>query len=698
MYRRATLSLLTVLACLTVRASAAEDLESLQEKAIKAAMERVAPSVVRIETSGGTEVIASGPMGGQVRKGVGPTSGVIVSADGYLISSAFNFANKPASIFVSVAGRKDGYIAKIVATDTTRMLTLLKIDATGLPVPEAAAKQDVRIGQMAIALGRSFDTLEHLPSVSVGIVSAVGRIWGKALQTDAKVSPANYGGPLIDLYGRVLGVLVPASPTGEDETAGVEWYDSGIGFAIPLEDVFAALPRLKQGRDLHRGRLGIAPESQDIYGHAPIIGTVLPSSTAAKAGLKPGDLIKEIDGRPVGNHAQVRHVLDAKYEGDSVSLKVQRGKEEIGLANLVLGSAAQPTALPFLGILPMRDDPEIGLEIRYVFPKGPAETAGLKAGDRILKLGGATGPLQPFSGRDHFMAMLGSVQPGMDVRLEVRRKEGNKTETLTVKIGEAPDTVPADLPRDATHKKALAARKAASPMLPIAPPMAPMPPMKEEPKKDPAKKPETGLLTRSNAAGDHQYFIYVPKNYDPNIAYALVVWLHPVGKNKKQDINDITETWDEYCSANHLILVGPKAENETGWVASEAEVVQEAVRSVLATYTIDRRRIVAHGMGVGGQMAFYLGFHARDLVRGVATTGAAFTTQVKERIVNEPLAFFLVAGGKDPLARSIAESKTKLEEHKFPVVHREIPNMGHQYLDLKTLEEMVRWIDSLDRI
>jgi S1-C subfamily serine protease/predicted esterase len=707
MYRRATLFLMTVAACLGLTAlparaadqPAGDDLDALQEKAIKAAVARVNPCVVRIETSGGTDLVGSGPRGPEVRKGAGPTSGVIVSPDGYLISSAFNFANKPASIFVSVPGQKDGFVAKVVATDTTRMLTLLKIDATSLPVPEAAPKKDVKVGQTALALGRTFDTYEHFPSVSVGIISATDRIWGKALQTDAKVSPANYGGPLVDLSGRVLGVLVPASPRGEDETAGVEWYDSGIGFAIPLEDINAALPRLKQGKDLHRGVLGITPKSPDIYGVPPTVGVVMPGSAADKAKIQPGDVLKEIDGRPVANQAQVLHVLGSKYDGDTATVKIQRGDKEIDLGKLVLGSAVQATALPFLGILPMRDDPELGVEIRYVYPKSPAEKAGLKVGDRIMKMGGAEGPLAPFSGRDQLVAMLGQAQPGLDVRLEVVRKEGKKTETVALKLGELPDAVPEELPKDASHKKALEPRKNVGPM-PGVPPMPPMPPEeKKDEKKDPKKKPETGLINRTNTAGDHHYFIYVPKDYDPNISYALLVWLHPVGKAKKQDVEDLTDTWEDYCKDNHLIIVGPQAENSNGpWQASEADFIQETVHDVLANYTIDKERIIAHGMGVGGQMAFYLGFHDRDVYRGVATTGAALDSHAKERVAGQPLSFFLVAGGKDPLAKAVADSKGKLAENKYPVIYREIPNMGHQYLDLKTLEELVRWIDSLDRI
>ena len=82
------------------------------------------------------------------------------------------------------------------------------------------------------------------PSVSAGILSATNRIWGKAIQTDAKISPANYGGALVDLAGRVQGVLVPLSPNHREDAAGVEWYDSGIGFAIPVDDVNRIVPQL----------------------------------------------------------------------------------------------------------------------------------------------------------------------------------------------------------------------------------------------------------------------------------------------------------------------------------------------------------------------------------------------------------------------------------------------------------------------
>jgi predicted esterase len=374
---------------------------------------------------------------------------------------------------------------------------------------------------------------------------------------------------------------------------------------------------------------------------------------------------------------------------------VKRGGKEMAFANLRLGSAVASAGRAILGILPLRDDPEPGLEVRYVYPKGPADAAGLKAGDRIMKVGTGTGPLQPFAGRDRLAAILSTAAPGTKVKIEVTRKEGKKTETLEVTLGEVPskgaaDEVPDRLPEESSKKKAL------EPIKPVGGP-GPMPPPPPPPAPK-GGKAETGLMNRKNASGSHNYWVYVPRDYDPNVSYALVVWLHPVGKTKEKDIDDYLDYWISYCRENHMIMCGPIAENETGWVPSESDVVTEVVRDVLGSYTIDRKRVVAHGMGVGGQMAFYLGFHNRELFRGVAATGAALTSTPKEKVPNQPLAFYLHAGAKDPLAKAVAESKAKLIEHKYPVVHRETEDAGHQYLDEKAVDELARWIDSLDRL
>ena len=698
MFFRAMKPLLAValLGLLTLPVAAQESLDELQEQAIKNAAKAVAPSVVQIETSGGADVISAGPRGGIIRKASGPTTGVVVGAEGYVMSSAFNFSNKPSSIVIRIPGHKEGYVAEVVATDKTRMLTLLKVKGAlekPLIVPAAAPKKDIQIGVTAIALGRTLDPgVDKAPSLSVGIVSALGRIWGKALQTDAKISPSNYGGPLLDIQGRILGILIPASPQAEDETAGLEWYDSGIGFAVPLEDINAVLPRLRTGKDLTRGLLGVTFQGNDQFGAAPTIAAISPDSAASKADLKAGDILTEIDGKPVNNQAQVKHALGAKYDGEKVSVKVLRGKETKSFDNLVMGGSLAAFGQAILGILPMRDDPELGVEVRYLYPKGPADTAGIKDGDRIMKIGAATGmgPLQPIGGRDHLGSLLSNVPPGTKVKVEVVRKDGKKTETLELTLGEVPakgevDEVIGKLPEEASKKKALEARKA----LPGVPP-TPAPAKKE--------KVELGLLTKKTAAGTHDYWVYVPRNYDANVAYSLVIWLHPVGKGKEKDITeDFLDNWISYCRENNIIMACPASANPTGWLAGESDVILEVARDVMTNYTVDKRRVVVHGMGVGGQMAYYMGFHHRDLIRGVAVTGAALTTNAKDKVANQPLAFFLHAGAKDPLAAPIADSKTKLIDLKYPVVYKVDPLAGNQYMEEKALDELVRWIDSLDR-
>ncbi len=681
------------------------------EKASKEAAARAAPFVVKIETSGGQELIGGPSVLGQragIRKGVGPTTGVVVDKDGYVISSSFNFANKPTDIFVTVPGRQR-LVAKVVAHDTTRMLTLLKVDAKDLPVPVAVPKKEVRVGQFVLALGRTLDPeIARLPSVSAGIVSATGRIWGKAIQTDAKVSPVNYGGPLVALDGRVLGVLVPASPRGDTEVAGLEWYDSGIGFAIPLEDIYAVLPKLKEGKELRRGLLGVtAQNATDEYTVPVVIGTVSPDSAASKAGIKPGDTIVAVDGQPVPNYSRLQHVLGPKYEGDTVSVKILRDGKEQALTGLTLSGAVTAFTRPFLGILPMRDDPEPGVEVRFVYPKSPAEAAGLKPGDRVMAVAPAAAPRQApiVGGRDVFASLVSRIPAGSEIKLQVKRKDGGKTETLTLKPGSPPDDLPESLPLPSSAGKALERAKGLpGPAPKKEPPKKDAPEekkegKKEEPKKDGEKKDEveTGLLKRANETTGREYWVYVPENYDKNVSHGVIVWFHAAGKGGK-DADDMVKIWKDFCEDHHFLIVGPKSRTADGWVASETEEVVQDLRTVLGQYTVDRSRVVAHGMGVGGQMAFYLGFHARDLIRGVAVTGSVLGGQPKDVVPGQPLSFFVVAGQKDPLLKDITAGKASLVEKKFPVVYREIADFGKEYLDEKTFGELRVWMDSLDKI
>src|SRR5687768_4504367 len=160
------------------------DLHELEEKQVAAVAAQLAPSVVTIETVGGLERV------GKVLVGTGPTTGVVVGSDGYIVSSAFNFIQQPNSILVTLPSGKRA-AARVVAKDLNRMLVLLKVDSEeAFQVPAAVPRGEIKVGQTAIALGRTFEGA--LPNMSVGIVSATNRIWGKAIQTDAKISPSNY--------------------------------------------------------------------------------------------------------------------------------------------------------------------------------------------------------------------------------------------------------------------------------------------------------------------------------------------------------------------------------------------------------------------------------------------------------------------------------------------------------------------------
>jgi hypothetical protein len=211
-----------------------------------------------------------------------------------------------------------------------------------------------------------------------------------------------------------------------------------------------------------------------------------------------------------------------------------------------------------------------------------------------------------------------------------------------------------------------------------------------------------GHSEKDHAGGGSHVLDLRARRLRPNIAYSVVVWLHPFGKDKQTDIEDFISSWSNFCDDNNVILICPQSGNPRGWTPGEADFIVEAIRSVASTYTVDMRRIVAHGMAQGGDMAFYMGFHARSLIHGVATVAAHMSSNPREKLANQPLAFFLVVGGKDPQRVAVAETKDKLLKFKYPVIHREIPNIGIEYIDGKagtpTLEELVRWIDALDRI
>jgi len=294
------------------------------------ALERVEPSLVVIESFGGATV-SSGQIGGLKPQGEGATTGVVVSADGLVVTSTFHFIGRPTAV-TAVTADGTRYVARLVAQDLTRNLCLLRlVGAEGLPVPEFAGADRIEVGRWVASVGTGYG--DRNAAISVGIISAVGRASGRAIQTDANTSPANYGGPLLDLDGRIVGICVPLNPTAPGPAAGVEWYDSGIGFAIPLDFEASWWERLTAGEQLEFGFLGIEPgESSDDASESGVpIGTVAEGSPAAAADLRAGDRIVSIGGRAVPDRTQLGVEIRRYLAGDSVRLEVRREEETLSI-------------------------------------------------------------------------------------------------------------------------------------------------------------------------------------------------------------------------------------------------------------------------------------------------------------------------------------------------------------------------------
>ena len=304
----------------------ADDLSALEAAAFRAAADRVADSVVQVQCVGGRRRV------GGVALGDGPGTGLVVSPDGLILTSRFHFARRPNAILVTLPGGTR-LPARLLGSDASRGLVLLKVDlpegTPPLKVPAVADADTARPGAWALAIGRTFESTAV--NVSVGVVSATDRMWGKAIQTDAKISPSNYGGPLVDIHGNVWGLLVPLSPNREGEVAGAAWYDSGIGFAIPYETIRKVLPRLAQGENLQGGFLGVSlVQEQNWFSLTPEIQVVHPDSPAEAAGLEVKDQILAVDRQPVATIAELMYRLKPHLAGDEVELLIRRDGEQLG--------------------------------------------------------------------------------------------------------------------------------------------------------------------------------------------------------------------------------------------------------------------------------------------------------------------------------------------------------------------------------
>jgi serine protease DegQ len=258
-------------------------------------------------------------------------SGVIVSPEGYIITNHHVIESADEIEVAFSDGRT--MPAKIVGTDPETDLAVLKVDAQELPAITFADAEQAKVGDVVLAIGNPFGVGQ---TVTQGIISALGRnhlginTFENFIQTDASINPGNSGGALIDTNGNLVGV----NSAIYSRSGG----SMGIGFAIPVSLAKQVMEQIIRQGSVVRGWVGI--EAQDItpqlaesfrlsHTQGSLIAGVLPNSPASKAGLKPGDILLEINGQPVVNSSTMLNLIASLQPNEKAKLKVARNQREL---------------------------------------------------------------------------------------------------------------------------------------------------------------------------------------------------------------------------------------------------------------------------------------------------------------------------------------------------------------------------------
>jgi len=385
--------------------------------------QRVKPAVVNISTTKTTRGFGS-PFGRSPFGGPGPFgddffdrffgdipqrefqqrslgSGFIISNDGYIFTNN-HVVEKADKILVKVADDRE-YEAKVIGTDPKTDIALIKIKPkNSLPVADIGDSDQVKVGEWVVAVGNPFG-LEA--TVTAGIVSAKGRVIGAGpydnfIQTDASINPGNSGGPLFSMDGKVIGINTAIVAHGQ-----------GIGFAIPINMAKSILSDLKTKGRVTRGWLGISVQdiTEDIAKNlnlkdrtGALVSDVFKDDPADKAGIKVGDIIIEINGKPIKDTQSLLLTIAAVKVGERATIKVIRDGKEITF-RVTVGErkdtqevASTKDREGHFGIVAQDISPEVsrqlgiprdaGVIITNVAPGSPADNVGIQPRDVIVQV------------------------------------------------------------------------------------------------------------------------------------------------------------------------------------------------------------------------------------------------------------------------------------------------------------------------
>lgn len=356
-----------------------------------------------------------GQMPDREYKQMGLGSGVIIDQEGYILTNE-HVINDADKITVTLSDGRD-FKGEVKGRDERADLAIIKINARNLPVASLGDSDSLKIGQWGVAIGNPFGFAMQNPepTVTVGVISALHRSLGRIssrdrdyndlIQTDAAINPGNSGGPLVNLKGEVVGINVAIFST----TGGYE----GIGFAIPINTAKRIISRLKEGKKIFYGWLGVTvqdltPDLAKYFGlsdkNGVLVAKVLENSPAQKAGMKESDAIKQFDNKPVNNVKELLSTVAKTEVGRKVKVVVVREKKELTLEAQV---GSRPENLEEAGVSGVSTGNWRGLEVEEISPENthrfrveekkgvvvvnvepnsPADEAGIMPGDIILAI------------------------------------------------------------------------------------------------------------------------------------------------------------------------------------------------------------------------------------------------------------------------------------------------------------------------
>jgi serine protease Do len=345
------------------------------------------------------------------RRGGGLGSGVIVSADGYILTNN-HVVEGADKVTVSLPDRRE-FSAKVIGTDPPTDVAVLKVDAKNLPVLPISDSGKVQVGDIALAVGNPFGIGQ---TVTMGIIGATGRAalgtggYEDFIQTDAAINPGNSGGALVNATGELIGINTAIiSRSGGNQ---------GVGFAIPVNMARDVMDQLVKGGKVTRGYIGVMP--QDVTPElarafklttatGAAVTSVEPAGPAGKAGLQVGDVITAVDGTPVADANALRLRISRTSPGTKVQLTVKRGEATqqipVTLGTLPTDAEDRPgtpepgpgTSSTMQGVSVEELTPQVARQLRLpenvtgvivssVDPASAAAEAGLREGDVIQQV------------------------------------------------------------------------------------------------------------------------------------------------------------------------------------------------------------------------------------------------------------------------------------------------------------------------